>query len=122
MTERAPGPCRGPGASFMNAAGTTSCRHATRSRAVFQFPSEAGAAVWCWRCALAHRPMLGRSARIALVVGTLLALINHGDQLTRGEVSAGVALKILLTYMVPFAVATWSALVNSRVKRDDRTP
>jgi len=28
-----------------------------------------------------------------------------------------MALKILLTYTVPFAVATWSALVNSRVPK-----
>jgi hypothetical protein len=61
--------------------------------------------------------MLWRSARIALVVGTLLALINHGDHLLRGRVTGVIAVKVLLTYTVPFTVATWSALVNSRVRK-----
>jgi hypothetical protein len=86
------------------------------SGAVFQFPGDAGAAVRCWRCAIRYPPMLRRSAWIALVVGTLLALINHGDHLLRGHVTLAIALKIALTYTVPFAVATWSALVNSRVR------
>ena len=59
--------------------------------------------------------MLARSVKIALVVGTILAVINHGDRLVTGEWSGGVVLKILLTYFVPFAVATCSALMNSRV-------
>jgi urea transporter len=84
---------------------------------VFQFPSEAGGAVCCWRCAIRYPPMLRRSVRIALVVGTLLALINHGDSLLQGRVTTTLALKILLTYTVPFTVATWSALVNSRGRK-----
>jgi hypothetical protein len=91
------------------------------SGAVFQFPGDAGGAGRCWRCAIRYPPMLRRSARIALVVGTLLALINHGDQLLRGRVTVAIALKIALTYTVPFAVATWSALVNSRVRTRGRT-
>jgi hypothetical protein len=101
----------------MSTSTTISCQHAAPPRAVLHFPAGAGVAVCCWRCALGYRPMLRRSVRIALVVGTLLALINHGDHLIRVEVTAGIGLKILLTYMVPFAVATWSALVNSRVRK-----
>lgn len=71
----------------------------------------------CWRCAILYPPMLRRSALIAIAVGTLLALINHGDHLLRGQVTGVIALKILLTYTVPFAVATWSALVNSLVRK-----
>ena len=85
---------------------------------MFQFPGESGVAVCCWRCAIRYPPMLRRSARIAIVVGTLLALINHGDHLLQGRVSAVIALKIALTYTVPFAVATWSALVNSRIRQE----
>jgi len=84
---------------------------------VFQFPAKAATVVCCWRCALGYRPMLRRSGRIALVVGTLLVLINHGDHLLRGQLTVVIGLKILLTYTVPFAVATWSALVNSRVPK-----
>jgi hypothetical protein len=84
---------------------------------VFQFPSEAGGFVCCWRCAIRYPPMLRRSVRIALLVGTLLALINHGEYLLQGRVTGVLALKILATYTVPFTVATWSALVNSRVRK-----
>ena len=59
--------------------------------------------------------MLARSLKIALVVGTILALISHGDRLVIGEWRGGALVKILLTYFVPFAVATCSALMNSRV-------
>jgi len=48
-----------------------------------------------------------RSALVALVVGTILNLINQGDALV-----AGAALnwwKIGLTYLVPFCVATYGA-------------
>lgn len=61
--------------------------------------------------------MLRRSGWIALVVGTLLALINHGDHLARGELTMTIAVKVLLTYGVPFAVASWSALATARIRR-----
>jgi len=83
----------------------TVCAHAASAGAVFEFPVEGGMIVRCWRCAIRHRPVLGRSARIAVVVGTVLALINHGDRLLGGPVTGAIALKIAITYTVPFAVA-----------------
>jgi hypothetical protein len=94
------------------------CPHTAPRTAVFHLRGEAGVAVFCWRCAIRYPPMLRRSARVAIVVGTLLALINHGDHLLQGRVTAVTALKIALTYTVPFAVATWSALVNSRIRQE----
>ena len=77
-------------------------------------------AVCCWRCAVRYPPMLvGRRDRARR--GTVLALINQGDHLLRGHVTVAIALKIALTYTVPFAVSTWSALVNSRVRTRGRT-
>lgn len=59
---------------------------------------------------IALRPdVLARSARIALVVGTLLALINHGDRILSLSLDSRALMKIGLSYLVPFAVATWSA-------------
>ena len=59
----------------------------------------------------ALRPdILRRSLRVSLIVGTLLALINHGDRLLTGELDRGAVTKILLSYAVPFAVASWSAV------------
>ncbi len=59
--------------------------------------------------------MFRRSATISALVGTVLAFINHGDSLWRGDWTAATLLKIGLTYCVPFAVATSGALLNSRV-------
>lgn len=49
-----------------------------------------------------------RSLYVALVVGTLLNLINQGDAiLGAGSVSW---IKIILTYFVPYAVCTYGAV------------
>ena len=50
----------------------------------------------------------------ALVVGTILTTINHGDVILRGE--SINYFKILLTYCVPFCVTTWGAIHGKRVK------
>jgi hypothetical protein len=54
--------------------------------------------------------MLRLSLLTALVVGTGLTTINHGNTLAQGEFPADLYWKIPLTYCVPFCVATWSAL------------
>jgi hypothetical protein len=52
-------------------------------------------------------PQVADSLKVALVVGTILNLINQGDALLAlGAVAWG---KGVLTYFVPFAVATYSA-------------
>ena len=66
------------------------------------------------RCALRYRPMLKRSLLTALVVGTVLVAINQGGILLSGAWPASLAWQIPLTYVVPFCVATWGALGNSR--------
>ena len=70
----------------------------------------------CLRHAILFRPVLRRALRVAAVVGTVLVAINQGDILLRGDVTPGVAAKIALTYLVPFAVSTYSALaINAYV-------
>jgi len=49
-------------------------------------------------------------------VGTVLVAINQGDAIVGGRSDAALAWKVPLTYLVPFLVATWGALVNSRVR------
>ena len=98
------------------------CGHARAGTPVFQFPAGDHQVLKCWACALRYPPMLGRSMKIAAVVGTILAAINHGDRLVTGEWSAGDLLKILLTYGVPFGVATYSALMNSRAAGSESRP
>ena len=90
---------------------------ATRGAAAFVFQTRGGTIVKCRRCALRHRPMLERSLAVAVVVGTVLLIINQGDVLLSAHWPGTLLWKIPLTYLVPFLVATWGALVNSRVRR-----
>jgi len=50
----------------------------------------------------------------ALVVGTALTLINHGDQVFDGEFPP--VWKVLLTYMTPYCVTTWGAVTGKRAQ------
>lgn len=86
------------------------CGRALAGRAAYVLDGEPR----CLRCALRHRPLLRRSALTALVVGTLLTLINQGTDLAAAHASAALLWKVPLTYAVPFCVATWGALGNSR--------
>jgi hypothetical protein len=67
----------------------------------------------CFRCAFLYRPLLYRSAKTAAVVGTLLVAINVAPSLMTGAAYSQIW-KIPLNYVVPFCVATWGALSNSR--------
>lgn len=49
-----------------------------------------------------------RSFTVALIVGTILNLINQGDALWNGT-TINVA-KLMLTYTVPFCVSTYGAV------------
>jgi hypothetical protein len=44
--------------------------------------------------------------KTALVVGTILALINHEQDLLSGQFSWQWVIPMLVTYLVPFSVAT----------------
>lgn len=66
--------------------------------------------------------MLRRAVYTALVVGTILTIINQGDVLLVGAVTPLVAAKILLTYMVPYSVSIFSALWANRAKETPKKP
>jgi hypothetical protein len=55
-----------------------------------------------------------KAVMTALVVGTILAIINHGDFILKGE--SINFFKILLTYCVPYCVTTWGAIHGKRVR------
>ena len=48
----------------------------------------------------------------ALVVGTVLTVINHGDVILSGNYPP--AIKVLLTYCVPFCVTTWGSILGKK--------
>lgn len=60
--------------------------------------------------------MRDRALRVAAVVGTALFAINQLDVVVRDGLTALVALKVALTFAVPYAVSTYSALQVSRVR------
>lgn len=48
--------------------------------------------------------------RISLIVGSILAFINHGEGIISLSLSLQNILQILLTYMVPYCVSTYSSV------------
>ncbi len=54
--------------------------------------------------------VIRRGLMYALVVGSLLIAINHGDALLRGQVDAVRLLKMALTVVVPYLVSTLSSI------------
>jgi hypothetical protein len=97
-------------------AGCRACAQYEREGGGFWLQTRQGPATLCLRSALCYRPLLHRSVGIAAVVGTVLIAINQGDALLAGRWEAPLVWKVPLTYLVPFLVATWGALVNSRVR------
>lgn len=83
---------------------------------VFKPPANGpvGEVVKCFGCAVQHWPMLKRSLTAAVVVGTVLTVLNQGDAIISGQWSSALFWKIPLTYCVPLLVATYGALSNSR--------
>ena len=54
--------------------------------------------------------IVAMSAKVALVVGTILALINYGDRIfLHYDMRAADWIKIVVTYGVPYCVATYGA-------------
>jgi len=67
-----------------------------------------------------ERETVLRAFKVMLVVGTLLTIINHGQDFVSGTFSWHWIPPIMLTYLVPFCVATYGD-VQGRLQRE-RTP
>lgn len=61
-----------------------------------------------------ERDTLVRSVKTALVVGSILGLINHGPALLTGHFTSDQLAPLLLTYLVPFSVATYGQIQGKR--------
>ena len=84
------------------------------SKPVLESAEGVGMILKCSRCAIRHRPVVRRSLMVALVVGTILTLLNQGDVIFAGSSGTALYWKVPLTYCVPFCVATYGALSNAR--------
>jgi hypothetical protein len=56
-----------------------------------------------------ERGTIAASAKIALLVGSILALINYGDRILYRDMHAVDWFKLAVTYCVPYCVATYGA-------------
>lgn len=66
---------------------------------------------------LASQPsVVKRAAKIAMIVGVVLAAINHGDKIVTGSIDLADTAKILLTFLVPYSVSTYSSVLAIREK------
>ena len=54
--------------------------------------------------------ILMRAIKVALVVGSVLMLINHGDVILSNGLSTREFIKITLTYFVPYSTSTYSSV------------
>jgi hypothetical protein len=61
-----------------------------------------------------ERATLLFSIKIALIVGTILALINHGQAMFTGHFTFDQLVPILITYCVPFTVSMYSQVQGKR--------
>jgi|TARA_B100001142_G_C13862481_1_gene472767 Na+(H+)/acetate symporter ActP len=58
--------------------------------------------------------VLIRALKMASIVGVVLAIINHGDHILLGTMTATNWIKVLITFCVPFCVSTISSVLAIR--------
>jgi len=63
-----------------------------------------------WIALATSASVVRRATVVAIVVGTVLVAINHGDAILRAELGVGRLLRIALTVMVPYCVSTYSSV------------
>jgi hypothetical protein len=66
--------------------------------------------VWLSLCV--SKALVRRALYSALIVGSILIAINHGDALIRGEIDSTRVFKIALTILVPYLVSTVSSVLT----------
>ncbi len=92
------------------------CERAARYR--FASADASAPDLRCLRHAIFYPRVFQRAVAVAGVVGTILFLINQLDVVIAGHITALVVAKVLLTYLVPFSVSTYSALQINRLARN----
>ena len=73
-----------------------------------------------WLEIATERSVCTRAAKTAMVVGSLLVVINHGDALIILDIGVKALIQICLTYLVPYAVSTYASVEAIRSLGDQR--
>src|SRR5438093_9294321 len=61
-----------------------------------------------------QRVCVFRSLKVALIVGTFLTFLNHYDSIFSGTVNTTIIFQIIITYTVPYSVATFGSAMQAR--------
>lgn len=64
-----------------------------------------------WLEIILRRDVIRRSSRVALLVGTVLVLINHGDALITARLTTIDIVKIIMTYCIPYCISTYASVL-----------
>ena len=72
-----------------------------------------------WIETAVRKDVVYRGIKVGLIVGTLLTAINQGDLILAGAVDGTTALKIALTYLVPYCVSTYAGV--EAIRAQERT-
>lgn len=70
-----------------------------------------------WLATAMEASVRRRALKVAFLVGSILAVINHGDVVLAGTATAVVWIKIGLTFLVPYCVATFASVQAIRQQR-----
>jgi len=63
------------------------------------------------------RNVAKRSFTVAVIVGTILAFINHGDVILSGNLTATCWVKMIATCIVPYTVSSVTAVLTALEQR-----
>ena len=58
------------------------------------------------------KPAVSRAVRVTVIVGVILAFINHGGLILSGNITAECWVKMLITCFVPYTVSSVTATMN----------
>jgi hypothetical protein len=75
---------------------------------------KAMAEVESWIRKLTGRGIMRRATLTSLLVGSILTIVNHGSEFTRGGIQSAHFLPIAFTYLVPFVVSVASSVSATR--------
>ena len=78
-----------------------------------------------WLRLASDRSVVLRGLAFSAIVGTVLVVVNHGDALMNGDVSAARLMKIVITMLIPYCVSTVSsvgAMLTARREQRRTTP
>ncbi len=65
-----------------------------------------------------RKDVISRSVRVALVVGSVLILINYADKILARMMAPSDFVKVVLTYFVPYFVSTYASVSALLAPRD----